>query len=287
MLLIGSHISLSGKEMFLGSVKETLLNGANCLMVYTGAPQNTKRANMNTFKIQEAHALLKENNIKLEHIIVHAPYILNLANPDIEKRKFAIDFLTQEVLRTNALGASIIVLHPGSAVGKDRPQATQFIAEGINQVLANTKGLGVKIALETMAGKGNEMGKTFLELAQIIQLIEDQSRIGVCFDTCHVFDAGYDLVNQKDAVLDEFIKTIGLDKLLVLHINDSKNTLGSMKDRHANIGSGYIGMDALMAIIYDQRLALIPKILETPYIDGKPPYKEEIALIKRNAPKNY
>jgi len=287
VLLIGSHISLSGKEMFLGSVKETLLNGANCLMVYTGAPQNTKRANMNTFKIQEAHALLKENNIKLEHIIVHAPYILNLANPDIEKRKFAIDFLTQEVLRTNALGASIIVLHPGSAVGKDRPQATQFIAEGINQVLANTKGLGVKIALETMAGKGNEMGKTFLELAQIIQLIEDQSRIGVCFDTCHVFDAGYDLVNQKDAVLDEFIKTIGLDKLLVLHINDSKNTLGSMKDRHANIGSGYIGMDALMAIIYDQRLALIPKILETPYIDGKPPYKEEIALIKRNAPKNY
>jgi deoxyribonuclease IV len=280
MVKIGSHVSMSGTEMFLGSVKEALSYNANCLMIYTGAPQNTIRKSIDALRIKEAEELMKEHNLLLENVVVHAPYIINLANPDPEKRDFAVSFLTKEVERTDKIGAGQIVLHPGSAVGLDRVQAIKWIAEGVNQVINNTKESKVKIALETMAGKGNEVGRTFEEIAEIISLIDDKTRVSVCFDTCHVHDAGYDLKGNFNQVFDEFDKIVGLDKISVVHVNDSKNVMGARKDRHENLGFGEIGFDVLTDIIYSERLVNIPKILETPYVLKKPPYKFEIEMIK-------
>lgn len=280
MVKIGSHVSMSGTEMFLGSVKEALSYNANCLMIYTGAPQNTIRKSIDALRIKEAEELMKEHNLLLENVVVHAPYIINLANPDQEKRDFAVSFLTKEVERTDKIGAGQIVLHPGSAVGLDRNQAIKWIAEGVNRVINNTKESQVKIALETMAGKGNEVGRTFEEIAEIISLIDDKTRVSVCFDTCHVHDAGYDLKGNFNQVFDEFDKIVGLDKISVVHVNDSKNVMGARKDRHENLGFGEIGFDVLTDIIYSERLVNIPKILETPYVLKKPPYKFEIEMIK-------
>lgn len=280
MVKIGSHVSMSGTEMFLGSVKEALSYNANCLMIYTGAPQNTIRKSIDALRIEEAEELMKEHNLLLENVVVHAPYIINLANPDQEKRDFAVSFLTKEVERTDKIGAGQIVLHPGSAVGLDRKQAIKWIAEGVNRVINNTKESKVKIALETMAGKGNEVGRTFEEIAEIISLIDDKTRVSVCFDTCHVHDAGYDLKGNFNQVFDEFDNIVGLDKISVVHVNDSKNVMGARKDRHENLGFGEIGFDVLTDIIYSERLVNIPKILETPYVLKKPPYKFEIEMIK-------
>lgn len=280
MIKIGSHVSLKGDEMFLGSVEEALSYGANCLMVYTGAPQNTRRKEMDTFKIEEAHQLMKENNLDLKDVVIHAPYIVNLANPSAEKRNFAVSFLSQEIKRSAAMGATQMVLHPGNAVGKDLDEAIDWIAEGLNKIINNTKDLNVVIALETMAGKGTEVGRNFEELKRIIDQVEDKSRVGVCFDTCHTSDSGYDIKNDFESVITHFDNIIGLDYLTVFHINDSKNEMGSRKDRHENLGFGTIGFDALVNIIYDKRFENIPKILESPYYEGKPPYLHEIKMIK-------
>lgn len=280
MLKIGSHVSMSGDEMFLGSVKEALSYNANSFMVYTGAPQNTIRKPLNQLKIAEAHELMKENNLSLDNVVVHAPYIINLANPDPEKREFAVRFLTEEVKRTHAMGIKQIVMHPGSATGKDREQAIKWIAEGVNQIIANTSNMDVKMALETMAGKGNEIGKTFEEIAEIIRLIDNQDRVSVCFDTCHTSDANYAIKDNFSQVLDEFDRIVGIEKISVLHVNDSKNEQGAAKDRHENFGFGEIGFDTLINVIYEDRLKDIPKILETPYVEGKPPYKHEIKMIR-------
>lgn len=280
MLILGSHVSLSGDEMYLGSVKEALSYGATTMMVYTGAPQNTIRKPLKDMRIDEAKSLMQSSNIDINHVVVHAPYIINLANPDPEKRSFAVEFLTKEIERTDAMGVNQVVLHPGSAVGLDRIQAIQWIAEGINQVFNNTPNSKVRIALETMAGKGNEVGRTFEELKAIIDLIENQARISVCFDTCHVHDAGYDLKNNYEEVLKQFNTVVGLNRISVIHVNDTKNELGAHKDRHENIGFGHLGFDVLIKIIFDERFKNIPKILETPYVDGLPPYKYEIEMIK-------
>ncbi|HHY96605.1 MAG TPA: deoxyribonuclease IV [Acholeplasma sp.] len=280
MLILGSHVSLSGDEMYLGSVKEALSYGATTMMVYTGAPQNTIRKPLKDMHIDEAKSLMQSSNIDINHVVVHAPYIINLANPDPEKRSFAVEFLTKEIERTDAMGVNQVVLHPGSAVGLDRIQAIQCIAEGINQVFNNTPNSKVRIALETMAGKGNEVGRTFEELKAIIDLIENQARISVCFDTCHVHDAGYDLKNNYEEVLKQFNTVVGLNRISVIHVNDTKNELGAHKDRHENIGFGHLGFDVLIKIIFDERFKNIPKILETPYVDGLPPYKYEIEMIK-------
>lgn len=280
MLILGSHVSLSGDEMYLGSVKEALSYGATTMMVYTGAPQNTIRKPLKDMRIDEAKSLMQSSNIDINHVVVHAPYIINLANPDPEKRSFAVEFLTKEIERTDAMGVNQVVLHPGSAVGLDRIQAIQWIAEGINQVFNNTANSKVRIALETMAGKGNEIGRTFEELKAIIDLIENQARISVCFDTCHVHDAGYDLKNNYEEVLKQFNTVVGLNRISVIHVNDTKNELGAHKDRHENIGFGHLGFDVLIKIIFDERFKNIPKILETPYVDGLPPYKYEIEMIK-------
>ena len=282
-LIIGSHVSFNNKDQLLGSVKEAVSYGSNTFMFYTGAPQNTRRGEINDFMTLEAYKLMKENNIELDKVIVHAPYIVNLANPD--NMEFSIDFLTNEVERCNLLGMKYLVLHPGSSVNVSREEGIANIIKGLNAILTNNN--NICICLETMAGKGNELGRNFLELKEIIDGVNFKDSIGVCMDTCHLFDSGIDIADF-DKVLDDFDKQIGLNYLKCIHINDSKNIFSSHKDRHENIGYGNIGFDILIKIIYNERIKNIPKILETPYVgktdDDKeriyPPYKYEIEMIR-------
>lgn len=282
-LIIGSHVSFNNKNQLLGSVKEAVSYGSNTFMFYTGAPQNTRRGEINDFVTLEAYKLMKENNIELDKVIVHAPYIVNLANPD--NMEFSIDFLTNEVERCNLLGMKYLVLHPGSSVNVSREEGIANIIKGLNAILTNNN--NICICLETMAGKGNELGRNFLELKEIIDGVNFKDSIGVCMDTCHLFDSGIDIADF-DKVLDDFDKQIGLNYLKCIHINDSKNIFSSHKDRHENIGYGNIGFDTLIKIIYNERIKNIPKILETPYVgktdDDKeriyPPYKYEIEMIR-------
>ncbi len=284
-MLLGSHVSLKGKEMLLGSVKEAASYGSNVFMVYTGAPQNTTRKPIESFNIEESYQLMKE--VGIEFFTVHAPYIVNLANTTKEGyHDFAIEFLRQELDRTMALGANQITLHPGAHVGAGADVGIQQIIHGLNQILLPED--TVQIALETMAGKGTEIGRTFEELAQIIDGVTHNDKLSITFDTCHVFDAGYDIKNDFDGVLNEFDKIIGLDRLKVLHINDSKNPSGSHKDRHANIGEGNIGFETLNYIVHHPQLNDIPKILETPWVADPekdkvkyPPYKFEIEMLRK------
>ena len=283
---IGSHVANSGIKMLLGSVEEALSYNANCFMVYLGAPQNTYRKTIKEMNVEKALQLAKENNINPEDIIVHAPYIVNLAQQDDEKFKFAIKFLSEELKKTELIGAKYMVLHPGAHVGSGSNVGINRISRGINQILDLTSNYNSVIAIETMAGKGTECGRNFQEIASIIDQIDNKERIAVCLDTCHINDAGYDIVNDYEEVIKEFDKTIGLKYLKVIHINDSKNPTCSKKDRHENIGFGYIGFDTIKKICNDERFKDIPKILETPYIDitkdeSIPPYKEEIEMIKK------
>lgn len=278
MLIIGSHVGYKKDSGLVGSVKEALSYNANTFMFYTGAPQNTKRLPIDLEKVKEADQLMKDNKIAKENVIVHAPYIINLATDDLVKREFSCNFLKEEIKRVETLGFSYLVLHPGSHVGAGTDKGIQNIADSLNKII--DKDTKVVILLETMAGKGTEVGKNFEELESIISKIKQKENIGVCLDTCHLNDAGYDL-NYFDKVLDSFDKIIGLDKLKCIHVNDSKNIIGSHKDRHENIGYGHIGFDNLINIIYNKRLDNIPKILETPYIDKTyPPYKYEIEMIR-------
>lgn len=282
-LIIGSHVSYNNKSQLLGSVKEALSYKANTFMFYTGAPQNTNRSVIEDSLTMEAYKLMKENNIVLEKVIVHAPYIVNLAN--FNNFDFSVSFLINEVERCSTLGIKYLVLHPGSAVNCSREEAINNISKGLNLILDND--YNVTILLETMAGKGNEVGKTFEELKAIIDKIKHQDKIGVCIDTCHLNDAGYDM-SKFDIVLDNFDKVIGINKIGCIHVNDSKNEISSHKDRHENIGFGTIGFDNLIKIIYNKRLESIPKILETPYVTKDdnskekvyPPYKYEIEMIR-------
>ena len=278
MLYIGSHVGFSKNSQLVGSLEEALSYNANTFMFYTGAPQNTMRYEIDNKLTNEAYEKMKENNILLDKIIVHAPYIINLANPDPEKHNFAISFLKQEVSRCEKLGIKNMVLHPGSHVGIGVEEGIKLIIDGLNKVLEDDK--NVCILLETMAGKGSEVGFEFTQIKDIIDGIKNKDLIGVCMDTCHMHDSGYDL-NDFDKVLDEFDKIVGLKYVKCLHINDSKNICGAKKDRHENIGKGYIGLDNLIKVIYNSRLDNIPKILETPYINEVAPYKEEIALIRK------
>ncbi len=285
MLIIGSHVNFKDNQL-VGCVNQMLEYGGNTFMFYTGAPQNTIRKKIDDFKTLEAYNMMKEHDIRLENIVCHAPYIINLANnKDIDKYQFSINFLIKELERCKSMGIKNIVLHPGSAVGIDRQTALRNIIYGLNIVLDTND--STTICLETMAGKGTELGIDLLELKTIIDGIEKKEQIGICLDTCHLSDSGVDL-SRFDEYLDELDKLIGLDKVKVIHINDSKNGVGSRKDRHENIGYGTIGFDNLLKVIYNPRLSDIPKILETPYIgidneDNKrthPPYKFEIEMIK-------
>ena len=282
MLIIGSHVSFNKETQLLGSLKEALGYGANTFMLYTGAPQTTNRCSINDGLTLEALTLMKSNNIDYSKVIVHAPYIINLANrKEEDKFNFSIRFLTEEVERCDKLGIKYMVLHPGSHVGCGIDTGIENIINGLNTILDNTsfEDNNVTILLETMAGKGTEVGSNFNEIKRIINGVNNKNRIGVCMDTCHLNDAGYD-VTDFDLLLDEFDKEVGLSYLKCIHINDSKNPKGARKDRHENIGFGYIGFDALINIIYNKRIEDIPKILETPWIGEYPPYKEEIEMIK-------
>lgn len=281
-MYIGSHVSMKGKEMFIGSVNEASSYGSTAMMIYTGAPQNTRRKELSELKIEEGTKLRLENQIMAP--VVHAPYIVNLANDkDKEKQQFAIDFLAKEMERAAALGAEHVCLHPGSHVGLGVEKGIENIVYGLNQVLTSDE--GPKIALETMAGKGTELGRNFDELAQMIAGVNHPERISITLDTCHLNDAGYDVKNHFSDVLAEFDDKIGIDKIGVVHVNDSKNELGAGKDRHENIGFGTIGFDALYEVVHEPRFAHLPKILETPYVgkDKKTaiaPYKKEIEMLK-------
>jgi deoxyribonuclease-4 len=278
MLYIGSHVGFSKNDQLVGSLEEALSYNANTFMFYTGAPQNTMRYEIDDELTKKAYEIMKEKNILLEKVIVHAPYIINLANPDPEKHNFAISFLKQEVSRCEKLGIKNMVLRPGSHVGIGIDEGIKQIVDGLNKVLEDDK--SVCILLETMAGKGSEVGFDFTQISDIIKQINKKDLIGVCMDTCHIHDSGYDL-NDFDKVLDEFDKIVGLKYVKCIHINDSKNPCGAKKDRHENIGKGYIGLDNLIKVIYNKRLDNIPKILETPYINEVAPYKEEIELIRK------
>ena len=278
---IGSHVGMAGKEMFLASVKEAESYGANVLMLYTGAPQNTRRKEIKDLNIEAGWAYAKQAGIR--EIVVHAPYIINLANTvKPETFELAVQFLEKEIRRTAAMRSHILVLHPGSALDAGAEAGIAQTVRGLNMVLDENDD-EVFIALETMAGKGSEIGRTFEEIKAIYDGVNKKERLRVCFDTCHVNDAGYDLVHDYDGVFKHFDQVIGLDQIAVFHINDSLNPLGAHKDRHANIGQGTIGFETLHRLVHDPRFMEIPKILETPWLcaEGEtkktiPPYKEEI-----------
>lgn len=283
MLKIGSHVSISGG--LIGAAKEAYSYGANTFMIYTGAPQNTKRSPIENLKIKEGHAFMEAHG--LSDLVVHAPYIINLASYKDETYKLAKECLALEIERTTAIGSNYLVLHPGSFTDKTYEYGAQRIATGLNEVLTEeTKPL---ICLETMAGKGKEIGRSFEELRDIIDRVELKHKIGVCFDTCHVHDSGYDIINNLDEVFAEFDRIIGLDRLKVFHLNGSLNPCGAKKDRHANLGASednpkgkdFIGKTALYHVVHHPVAVGKPIILETPWLDKKTNlYKEEIAFLR-------
>jgi deoxyribonuclease IV len=281
-MLIGSHVSMSGKKMLLSASEEAVSYGANTFMIYTGAPQNTRRKKIEDLNIEAGRLHMEQNGIN--EIVVHAPYIINIGNTqNPDTFDLGVRFLRSEIDRTEAIGARQIVLHPGAHVGAGSDKGIEKIIEGLNEVLSSED--KVQIALETMAGKGSECGKSFEELAMIIDGVTHNDKLSICFDTCHTHDAGYPIVEDFDGVLNEFDKIIGLDRLKVLHINDSKNEVGMRKDRHENIGFGHIGFDALSYIVHHPQLTHVPKILETPFVgedknSKKAPYKYEIEMLK-------
>lgn len=284
---IGSHVGMSGKDMLLGSAKEAVSYGADTFMFYTGAPQNTRRKEISELNIGPAWDYMEEHGI--DEIIVHAPYIINLANTvKPETYELAERFLALELERTAACKSRILILHPGAHVGAGVDAGIAQIVRGLNHIL--TPDTPVCIALETMAGKGSEIGRSFEELARIYDGVTCSDKLRVCFDTCHTSDSGYDIIHDFDGVMEEFDRLIGRDQIAVFHINDSKNPAGAAKDRHANIGFGQIGFDTLNYIVHHPDFEDVPKILETPYVPSPTqpkksfaPYKYEIEMLRQGS----
>lgn len=275
---IGSHVSMSAPDYVAGSVKEAIAYGANAFMLYTGAPQNTKRKEMSELNIEEAHSLMEKHGLEQSSIVVHAPYIINLAN-SVKRETFelGVEFLTKEIERVKALHATILVLHPGSHVKAGEDIGLNKLVEGLD---ASMEHIGnVNIAIETMAGKGCELCYQFEHIRYLLDHVKNPNNIKVCLDTCHIHDAGYDLTDF-DKILDEFDAIIGLERLICMHVNDSKNIRGAKKDRHENIGFGAIGFQSLNTIVHNPRVAHVVKILETPYVENNPPYKYEIDMLR-------
>ena len=286
-MLIGSHVSF-GKDQLLGATKEALSYGANTFMFYTGAPTNTIRKDIEKKYIDEAQNLMKENNIDINKVVCHAPYIVNLANrSNEEKYNFSIDFIYRELKRCDEMGIKQMVLHPGNAVGISKEEALKNIIDAINIILS--KDSKCRLLIETMAGKGSECGCSIEEITTLLDGINNKEQIGICLDTCHLSDAGYDM-SDFDGYIEKLTQNIDIDYIRCIHVNDSKNPIGAHKDRHANLGVGYIGFATLSKIVNDKRFEKIPKILETPYIGNSdedkerlyPPYKFEIEMLKNN-----
>lgn len=286
-MILGSHVGMSGKEMLLGSAKEAVSYGADTFMFYTGAPQNTRRKEISELNIDPAWEYMKEHGIS--EILVHAPYIINLGNAiKPETFSLAVEFLAKEIERTVSCRSHTLILHPGAHVGEGTETGTAQIIKGLNEVL--TADTACHIALETMAGKGSEIGRSFEELARIYDGVKYNDKLRICFDTCHTSDSGYDIIHRFDEVMEDFDRVIGKDQIAVFHINDSKNVPGAAKDRHENIGFGHIGFDALNYIVHHPDFENIPKILETPYIPSPSnpkksyaPYKYEIAMLREGS----
>lgn len=277
-MIIGSHVSMSAPEYLLGAVEEAASYGANALMIYTGPPQNTRRKPVRQMKVEEAHKRMRECAIDDHSLIVHAPYIINLANcVKPETFELAVSFLKQEIERVKEMQAAVLVLHPGSHVQAGEAAGLAKIVAGLDAAMEQIG--DVNIALETMSGKGSELGYRFEQIRYMMDHAKYGDHLKVCLDTCHVHDAGYD-VSHFDSLLAEFDQIIGLDRLACLHINDSKNERGAKKDRHANIGFGAIGFSALHTIVHHPKLEHVVKILETPYVKDHPPYRHEIAMLK-------
>ena len=276
-MILGSHVNF-GAEQLLGAAKQAVSYGATTFMFYTGAPQNTIRKSIDENLVLEAKKFMHENNIDINNVICHAPYIINLANREKEEAwNFSISFLKQEINRITQMGVGYIVVHPGNSLKIERNVALTNIADAINLIIDdNTKPM---ILLETMAGKGTECGINMNEIKFILDRIIIKDKVGVCLDTCHLNDSGVD-ISKFIEYLDSFDKVIGIDKIKCIHVNDSKNALGAKKDRHENIGLGTIGFDNLLNVIYSKQLKNVPKILETPWINDCPPYKFEIEMIK-------
>ena len=283
MLKIGSHVSMSGG--LIAAAKEAYSYGANTFMIYTGAPQNTKRSPLDKLKIPEGQAYMKAYG--LSDIVIHAPYIINLASCKEDTYALAKEFLALELDRTAAMGSDYLVVHPGSFTTETLEYGIKRIQDALNEVL--TPDTKPTVCLELMAGKGSEVGRNFEELRAIIDGVQLQDKIGICFDTCHAHDGGYDIVNDFDGVMTQFDQIVGLDRLKLFHINGSLNPMGAKKDRHANLGADeenpkgkdHIGRDARYRIVHHEVAKGKPVILETPWLDKKTNlYKEEIAFLK-------
>lgn len=280
---IGSHVSNSGDEMLALAASQAVKFKENCFMIYLGAPQNTYRKDLLKMNVSKFKDIIDKNNIKIEDVIVHAPYIVNLAQGNPEKRNFAIEFITKELKIMAQIGCKYMVIHPGNHVDQGIDTGLELIVDSFKKIIENTNNDNTYLLIETMAGKGSECCFEFSQIAKILKAV-NSDRLMVCFDTCHVHDAGYDIKNDYQGVMNEFDNLIGLDKIAVFHINDSMNVCGARKDRHANIGFGNIGFETLMKFINDERFIDVPKILETPYVksndDSYPPYKYEIEMIR-------
>ena len=282
-LKLGSHVSMSGG--LLGAAKEAASYEADTFMLYTGAPQNTRRKPIDQLKIDEGKHFMAENG--LSDIVVHAPYIVNMASYKDSIYNLAKTFFAEEIRRTEALGANYIVVHPGAYTDKDAAYGIQRIIDALNEILTpETKPF---ICLETMAGKGSEIGRSFEEIAQIIDGVSLSDKLGVCYDTCHTHDSGYNIVHDFDGVMKEFNRIIGTDLIKVFHINGSLNPMGASKDRHANLGASddnpkgldHIGREAIHRIVHHPVADGKPLILETPWLDKSTNlYKEEIAYLR-------
>lgn len=282
MLKIGSHVSFSDKGL-VSAANEAASYGSTSFMIYTGAPQNTRRKPMETMNIEEGRKLMEQNGVP--EIVVHAPYIVNLGSYKDHTYELGVSFLQEEIRRTHAIGTKQIVLHPGAFTDKDLEYGIERIAAGLTEVLSGVAETDVNIALETMAGKGTEVGRSFEEIARIIDKVPNNERLTICMDTCHIHDAGYDVAGDFDGVLKKFDDVIGLNRLAVMHINDSKNPVGAGKDRHTPIGSGWIGFEAINKVVNHPSLSHLPFILETPWIGKdvktqRPMYEIEIALLR-------
>lgn len=276
-MIIGSHVNFN-KDQLLGCAKQAISFGANTFMFYTGAPQNTIRKSIDDDLLKEAKIYMQEQGIDINNVICHAPYIINLANKDnLDAWQFSINFLKSEISRITKMGVNYIVVHPGNSLKMDRGIALNNISDAINLIIDEET--IPMILLETMAGKGTECGVNIQEIKTILDNIKLKDKVGVCLDTCHLNDSGVNIA-EFDNYLKYFDEVIGLEKVKCIHLNDSKNELGTHKDRHANLGYGTIGFNTLLDVCYNDKLKDVPKILETPWILDKPPYKIEIAMIK-------
>ena len=273
MLYIGNHTSSSKGYLAMG--KQTLANGGNTFAFFTRNPRGGRAKDINLQDVQEFLQLAQENHFG--KIVAHAPYTMNCAGAKENLRDFAREIMADDLKRLELTPGNYYNFHPGNHVGQGAETGIARIAEILNEVL--TEEQSTTVLLETMSGKGSEIGRNFDELRQIIDRVERKDKLGICLDTCHVWDGGYDIVNNLDGVFTEFDSVIGLDRLKAIHLNDSMNGLGSHKDRHAKIGEGEIGLEALVRVIRHPATKGIPFILETPNDDEG--WTREIALLRK------